>query len=68
MRYPERWIRFHLSVLTLVALAIIVALAVDGLGLAFIAAIGLGIVLAIGYPLLVMRAEGRTAPPGRRRP
>jgi hypothetical protein len=67
MRNPERWLAFHLSVLTLVVLAIIAALILEGLGFAFIVALALGIVLAIGYPLLVIRAEGKVRPPVRRR-
>lgn len=64
----ERWTRRHLSVLTLVVLAIVAALVVDGLGLAVIVALALGIVLAIGYPLLVILAERKVRPPARRHP
>ena len=62
----ERWTAFHLSVLTLVVVAIAAALIVEGLGFAIIVALALGIVLAIGYPLLVILAEGKARP--RRRP
>jgi hypothetical protein len=69
MRYRERWMGFHLFVIVLVELAMLTALVVDGLGLAVIVgALAVGIVLAVGYPLLVMRAEGKVRPTGRRRP
>jgi hypothetical protein len=42
------------------------ALIVEGLGVAIIVALALAIVLAIGYPLLVILAEGKVRP--RRRP
>ena len=64
----ERWTAFHLSVLTLVVVAIVAALVVEGLGFAIIVALALGIVLAIGYPLLVILAEGKVGMPVRRRP
>ncbi len=64
----ERWIAFHLSVVTLVVVAITAALIVEGLGFALIVALALGIVLAIGYPLLVILAEGKVGVPPRRRP
>jgi uncharacterized membrane protein YvlD (DUF360 family) len=64
----ERWMAFHLSVVTLVVVAITAALIVEGLGFALIVALALGIVLAIGYPLLVILAEGKVGMPVRRRP
>jgi len=64
----ERWMAIHLSVLTFVVAAIAAALIVEGLGIALIVALALGIVLAIGYPLLVIQAEGRSRLPTRRRP
>lgn len=64
----ERWMAFHLSVVTLVVVAIGAALVVEGLGFALIVALALGIVLAIGYPLLVILAEGKFGVPPRRRP
>ena len=64
----ERWMAVHLSVATLVVLAVIAALVVEGLGVALIVALALGIVLAIGYPLLVILAEGKAGTPMRRRP
>lgn len=63
----ERWMAFHLSVVTLVVVAIAVALIVEGLGFALIVALALGIVLAIGYPLLAILAEGKVGVPPRRR-
>jgi hypothetical protein len=67
MKYFERRVGLHLSVLTVVALAVIAALVLEGLGFALIVAIGLGIVLAIGYPLLVILAEQHDLPIARRR-
>jgi uncharacterized membrane protein YvlD (DUF360 family) len=64
----ERWMAVHLSVVTLVVVAIAAALIVEGLGFALIVALALGIVLAIGYPLLVILAEGKVGMPVRRRP
>ena len=64
----ERWMRFHLSVVTLVVVAIAAALIVEGLGFALIVALALGIVLAIGYPLLVILAESKVGVPPRGRP
>ncbi|HET8822365.1 MAG TPA: hypothetical protein VFM57_12520 [Thermoleophilaceae bacterium] len=64
----ERWMAIHLSVVTLVVVAIAAALIVEGLGFALIVALALGIVLAIGYPLLVILAERRVGAPPRRRP
>jgi uncharacterized protein YebE (UPF0316 family) len=58
----ERWMAFHLSVVTLVVVAIAAALIVEGLGFALIVA------LAIGYPLLVILADGKVRLPTRRRP
>jgi hypothetical protein len=55
-------------VATLVVLAVIAALVVEGLGVALLVALALGIVLAIGYPLLVILAEGKVGTPMRRRP
>jgi len=54
MKYFERRIGLHLLVLTVAVFAVVAALVVEGLGFALIVAIGLGIVLAIGYPLLVI--------------
>lgn len=59
--------RVHLSVLTLFVLAIIAALVVEGGAFALIVAIGLGVVLAIGFPLLVILSEGHDQPSPRRR-
>jgi uncharacterized membrane protein YvlD (DUF360 family) len=64
----ERWMAVHLSVVTLVVVAIAAALIVEGLGFALIVALALGIVLAIGYPLLAILAEGKVGLPPRRRP
>ena len=64
----ERWMAVHLSVVTLVVVAIAAALIVEGLGFALIVAFALGIVLAIGYPLLVILPEGNLGVPPRRRP
>jgi len=64
----ERWMAVHLSVVTLVVVAIAAALIVEGLGFAFIVALALGIALAIGYPLLVILAEGKFGVSPRRRP
>jgi predicted membrane metal-binding protein len=64
----ERWMAFHLSVLTFVVVAIAAALIVEGLGFALIVALALAIVLAIGYPLLVILAESKVGVPPRRRP
>ena len=63
----ERWMAIHLSVVTLVVVAIAAALIVEGLGFALIVALALGIVLAIGYPLLVILAERKVGAPPRRR-
>ena len=63
----ERWMAVHLSVVTLVVVAIAAALIVEGLGFALIVAFALGIVLAIGYPLLVILTEGKVGMPMRRR-
>ena len=63
----ERWMAAHLSVVTFVVVAIIAALIFDGLGFALIVAVALGVVLAIGYPLLVILAEGKVGMPMRRR-
>jgi len=62
----ERWMAVHLSVVTLVLVAITAALIIEGLGFALIVALALGIVLAIGYPLLVIVAEGKVGLPRRR--
>jgi hypothetical protein len=59
--------RLHLFVITVVVLAIVAALVVEGLGFAVIVAIGLVVVLAIGYPLLVIRADTLERPVVRRR-
>jgi hypothetical protein len=62
----DRWMAIHLSVLTFVVVVIAAALIVEGLGFAVIVALALGIVLAIGYPLLVIRAESGDRPTRRR--
>jgi hypothetical protein len=67
MRNPDGWMAFHLAVLTFVVLAIVAALIVEGLGFALIVALALVIILAIGYPVLVIMADGRDRPPVRRR-
>ena len=59
----ERWMAVHLSVVTSGSVGIIAALIVEGLGFALIVALALGIVLAIGYPLLVILAEGKVGMP-----
>jgi hypothetical protein len=56
----------HISVLALVALAIVAALVVGGAGLAVIVALALIVVLAVGYPLMVILAEDKVRPPGHR--
>jgi hypothetical protein len=60
--------RFHLSVLTLVVLVVVAALLAEGLGFAVIVALACVIVLAIGYPLLVILAEQRGQQRARRQP
>jgi Flp pilus assembly protein TadB len=60
--------RIHLFVVTLCALAVVVAFVLEGLGFALIVALGLGIVLAIGFPLLVILSEGDDRRIMRRRP
>jgi len=67
MTHLERWLPLHLSVLTFVVIAVAAALIVDGLGLAFVVGLALVIVLAIGYPVLVILAEGRDQPVTRER-
>ena len=62
----QRWMAVHLSVVTFVVVAITAALIVEGLGVALVVALALGIVLAIGYPLLVMLTEGKFGSPLRR--
>ena len=64
----ERSMAFHLPVVTLVVVAIAATLIVEGLAFAVIVALALGIALAIGYPLLVILAEGKAGVPPRRRP
>lgn len=59
--------RVHLFVLTIVLLAVAATLVLEGLGFAVIVATGLGLVLAVGYPLLVILAEERELPMMRRR-
>ena len=61
MRNPERWMAFHLSVLTFVVVAIVAALIVEGLGFALIVALALVVILAIGYP--AARHHGRRQGP-----
>ncbi len=60
--------RVHLTVLTLYVLAVVAALVVEGGGVAVIVALGLGVVLAMGFPLLVILSEGHDHPSPRRRP
>ena len=67
MRQIERWLPLHLFVLTFVALAVTAALVVDGLRLGVVVGVALVVVLAVGYPLLVILAEGRDQPVRRRR-
>jgi len=57
--------RLHLSVLTVMVVAIVAALVAEGLGLALIVALACGIALAIGFPLLVILSEGKLRPPRR---
>ena len=68
MTHLERWLPVHLFVLTFVAVAVVAALIVDGLGLAVVVGLALVIILASGYPLLVILAEGRDQPVRRERP
>jgi predicted membrane metal-binding protein len=68
MKYLERRTGLHLFVLTVVALAVVAALVVEGLGFALIVALGLGIVLAIGFPLLAILAEQHEPPTPRQHP
>jgi hypothetical protein len=58
----------HLSVLALVALATAAALVVEGLGLAVIVGLALIVVLAAGYPLMVILAEEKAREPTHRHP
>jgi predicted membrane metal-binding protein len=67
MRYLERRTGLHLVVLTVVVLAVAAALVVEGLGFGLIVALACVIVLAIGYPLLVVLAEEHDLPIMRRR-
>lgn len=66
MKYFERRIGLHLGVLTAVVVAVIVALAVEGLGFAVIVALACVIVLAIGFPLLAILSEEHSLPMNRR--
>ena len=59
MRYLERRIGLHLFVVTVFMLAVAAALVVEGLGFALI--------VAMGYPLVVMLAESHDLPISRRR-
>jgi hypothetical protein len=67
MTHLERWLPFHLFVVTFVAVAVAAALIVDGLGLAVVVGLALVIILASGYPLLVILAEERDQPVTRKR-
>ena len=67
MKYLESRIGLHLFVLFVVVVVVAAALIVEGLGFALIVALGCGIVLAIGYPLLVILAERHDLPSARRR-
>jgi hypothetical protein len=67
MSDPERRLGLHLTVLTVVVVVVAAALIVEGLGFAVIVAIACVVVLAIGYPLLVIFSEGRDVPIIRRR-
>jgi hypothetical protein len=49
----------HVVVLSVVVLAIAAALVVEGLGFALIVALALVVLLAIGYPALVISADGQ---------
>jgi Flp pilus assembly protein TadB len=60
--------RVHLTVLTLSLLAVVAALVVEGRGIALIVALGLGVLLAIGFPLLVILSERHDRPSPRQRP
>jgi hypothetical protein len=64
----ERWLPLHLLVVTFVVVAFGAALIVEGLGFALIVGLALVVVLAIGYPMLVILAEGRDQPIRRDRP
>jgi hypothetical protein len=68
MTHPESWLPLHLFVITFVVLAVGAALIIEGLGLAIIVGLALVIVLAIGYPLLVILDEERDQPVRRQRP
>jgi hypothetical protein len=63
----ERRTGLHAVVLTIVVLAVAAALIVEGMGFALIVFLGCAIVLAIGYPLLVILAEEHDLPSSRRR-
>ena len=67
MSDPERRLGLHLTVLAVVVVLVATALIVEGLGFALIVAVACAVVLAIGYPLLVILAEGRDVPTMRRR-
>jgi hypothetical protein len=67
MKYLESRMGLHLVVFTVVVLAVAAALIIEGLGFALIVALACVIVLAIGYPLLVVLAEEHDLPIMRRR-
>jgi hypothetical protein len=67
MKYLERRLGLHLAVLTVVVLLFAAALVAEGLGFALIVALGCAVVLAIGFPLLVIKAERHEVPVTRRR-
>ena len=68
MTHLERWLPLHLLVLTFVVVAFGAALIIEGLGFALVVGVALVIVLAVGYPLLVILAEERDQPIRRDRP
>ena len=67
MRYFERRAGLHLTVLAAVVAAVIAALAIEGIGLAVIVAIGCFALLGIGFPLLAILSEEHELPMARKR-
>ena len=67
MKYFERRVGFHLTVLAVVVAAVVAALVVEGIGLAVVVAIGCIAILAIGFPLLAILSEEHGLPMARRR-
>ncbi len=66
MKHPERRIGVHLVVLTTVVAAVVAALALEGLGFAVIVATACVVLLAVGFPLLVILSEEHGLPMNRR--